>query len=387
MMESGASISHYDEALTAPAGDGSAPLQGMTLFAHERRMALLEGIAIGDVAGATVVDFGVGAWGFGCVFPKLKSCAQAIGLDIAEHALDHSRKITSGEGFLNPPRYEYSNGYAIALPDAGVDLFFCGETIQSIADTRAFLTEAHRVMKPGALAIFTAPNASPWLYRQLDLRWAVGLEHAALPGFDELRDSLEMIFEPVEYLGFNQSLLPGVDEHFPPALQSAWVDAGLDHPRDATGVIAVVRKRADAAPRPAQSVATFGWRDVPVTGSVTQLTLSGAIDGGALDEGSEYRLTVPPGMDRCHLIFWSHDWSGIAEVGDGVKSQLVNLYSHVGGCLRHTVTALDGDELIIRRSGQKDQRSMNDELILFSVVFAGDRAGDDPPAAVWGVTP
>lgn len=234
-------------------------------------------------------------------------------------------------------------------------------------------------MKPGALAIFTAPNASPWLYRQLDLRWAVGLEHVALTDFDQLRDSLEQVFEPVEYLGFNQSLLPGLDEHLPPALQATWVDVGLDNPRDATGVIAVVRKLVDAAALPAQSVETVGWRDVPVSGSVTPMTLSGAVDGGALDEGSEYRLTVPPGMDRCHLIFWSHDWSGIAEVGDGVKSQLVNLYSHVGGCLRHTVSALDGDRLIIRRSGQKDKRSLDNQLILFSVVFAGDRLEEAAP--------
>lgn len=366
--------SHYDATFAEHGGELYEPLEGMNLAAHERRMALLDAIPLGDIANATIVDYGVGSWGFGCIFPKLKKCREAIGFDISEFALEKSRAISIAEGLAATTTYKMSLGYELNIVDSSVDIFFCGECIEHVEDTRAFLTEIHRVLKPGGLAIFTTPNASPWLYRQLDIRWCVGIEHVALMTFDEFKSSLEAFFEPVEYLGFNQSILPGLDAAMPAHLYEAWASTCLDNPRDATSLIGIVRKSASAARLLPQKVEMRSWQNVVANGAIKPVSLSGVSSGGSLCDGAEFHISVPRGMDRCHLIFWGHDWSGFAAVDDGFSVELVNLYSHAGGCIRHTLTGLSGGIITIRRTGQHDARSSAAEVILFRVVFAGDES-------------
>lgn len=367
--------SHYDTMFAEHAGELYEPLEGLNLAAHNRRMALLDSIPLKDIENATVVDYGVGSWGFGCIFPKLKKCRQAIGFDISEIAIQKSRAISENDDALaGKVSYLVSMGYQLELPDNSVDIFFCGECIEHVEDTRAFLTEIHRVMKPGGTAIFTTPNATPWIYRHLDIRWCVGLEHVALMSFDDFKDSLESIFEPVDYLGFNQSILPGLDDHVPPHLQAAWVGSCLSNPRDATSLIGVVRKADEPFALTPQQVVVRDWRDVEAAGAVHPMNLSGSTHGGMLGEDAVFRISVPMGMDRCNLIFWGHDWSGFAEVSDGISKCSVNLYSHAGGCIRHTLTELSGNEITIRPTGAKDDRSMAAQVIFFRAVFAGDQS-------------
>lgn len=366
---------HYDQSFEDQGGELYAPLAGLDLSAHHRRMAILESITLPDIENATVVDYGVGSWGFACIFPNLKKCREAIGFDISEYAIAHSKEVTDHDPELaGKTRYLVSLGYEFALPDNSVDIFFCGECIEHVEDTPAFLTEVHRVLRPGGTAIFTTPNATPWIYRQLDIRWCVGLEHVALLSFEEFRDSLGQFFDPVAFYGFNQSVLPGLDEKLSETLAHAWAGSCLHAPQDATSLIGVVRKPNEAGPRPAQRVVTLGWRDAECSGEFEAVNLSGPIDGGKLIGAAEFRIAVPPDAKRCNLIFWGHDWSGFTEIACGNDSQLANLYSHAGGCIRVILPELKGPEITIRVAGTKDTRSMADQVILFRAVFAGDRA-------------
>ncbi|MCZ8321936.1 MAG: class I SAM-dependent methyltransferase [Novosphingobium sp.] len=365
---------HYEATFADNSGELYAPLAGMDLCAHHRRMAILDSIYLPDIENATVVDYGVGSWGFASIFPNLKACREAIGFDISEVAIARSKEHSDNDPQLaGKTRYLVSLGYELDLPDSSVDIFFCGECIEHVEDTPAFLTEIYRVMKPGGLAIFTTPNATPWAYRQLDLRWCVGLEHVALLTFEEFRESLGQFFEPVAYYGFNQSVLPGLDDKLPDAMAQAWAGTCLYTPQDATSLIGVVRKPADAGPRQAQRVSLFGWRDLEVTGQVEAAVLSGPTDGGKLIGESRYRISIPPGMQRCNIIFWAHDWSGIVKITCGGREVMENLYSHAGGCHRVVLSDLQGPDVIIAPTGQKDDRSLDSQVILFRVVFAGDR--------------
>ena len=58
-------------------------LPAITQASHYRRMALLDALPLGDLSDKVVVDYGVGPWGFACVFPKLHACREAIGIDLS----------------------------------------------------------------------------------------------------------------------------------------------------------------------------------------------------------------------------------------------------------------------------------------------------------------
>lgn len=337
---------HYDRSFEGQDGELYSPLAGLDLCAHNQRMAILESIDLPNIEQATVVDYGVGSWGFACIFPKLKKCGEAIGFDISEYAIARSKEVTDNDPELaGKTRYLVSLGYEFDLTDSSVDIFFCGECIEHVEDTPAFLTEVHRVLKPGGMAIFTTPNATPWAYRQLDIRWCVGLEHVALLTFEEFRDNMAQ----------------------------AWAATCLYAPQDATSLIGVVRKPVRAKTRPAQKVVLLGWRDFAASGAIEAVNLSGSTDGGKLLDDAEFRVAVPAGMERCNLVFWGHDWSGYAEITCGDERWTSNLYSHLGGCVRVVMSDLKASEIVIRAAGTKDARSMADQVILFRAVFAGDR--------------
>lgn len=366
---------HYEQIFDNQDGELYDPLSGINLCAHNRRMAILDSITLPNIEDATVVDYGVGSWGFGCIFPRLKKCKEAIGCDISEVAIARSKQLSDQDPDLaGKTRYFISLGYIFPLPDCSIDIFFCGECIEHIEDTFAFLTEIHRVVKPGGLIIFTTPNATPWVYRQLNLRWCVGLEHVALLSFDEFQNILEQFFDPISYYGFNQSVFPGLDEQIPEKLAQYWAATCLHAPHDATSLIGVMRKSAKAQSLPPQRVEAVEWRDFEIVGEVEAVNLSGPIDGGKLIGNAEFCISVPNGAERCNLIFWGHDWSGFAEIECGEDRQNLNLYSHAGGCIRIVLTELKGSNITIRSTGDKDARSMGYEVIMYRAVFAGNKS-------------
>ncbi|GAA3896125.1 hypothetical protein GCM10022276_13910 [Sphingomonas limnosediminicola] len=363
---------HYDEMFSENDGELYEPLSGLDLIAHNRRMELLDAIKLPELSDAVVVDYGVGSWGFGCIYPRLKECRHAIGFDIAEAALAKSAEVSANDPALTGKTVDYyvSLGYSMQLPDDFVDVFFCGECIEHVEDSSAFLAEVYRVLKPGGLAIFTTPNGDPWTYRQLKIRWCVGFEHVALMNFEEFRDYLERFFEPVEYLGFNQSIIPALDKLVPQDVGESWAVTCRNKPQDATSLIGVVRKSGSLKLEPS-SIAVVDWSEARVSGNAAEpLNLLGNAQGGMLRPGSAYWVDVPDGMTRANVILWGHPWSGHARVRYGDDEEIANLYSHAGGCFRVVLEGLKGGVLLIEPTGDRDPRSNDDQIILYRVVFA-----------------
>ena len=257
----------------------------------------------------------------------------------------------------------------MALPDNSVDVFFCGECIEHVEDSNAFLAEVYRVMKPGGIAIFTTPNADPWIYRQLKVRWCVGFEHVALMDFAEFRRYLEAFFEPIEYIGFNQSILPGLDGQVPEELGRYWATSCRNDPQDATSLIGVVRKTG-MNKLPESRVEIVDWSEAQVDGAPPEaMNLLGSSTGGMIRTPNAFTIDVPQGMTRANVILWSHPWSGHARITCGEHEQIDNLYSHAGGCYRVVLDNLSGDQLRIEPAGTRDPRSHDDQIILYRVVF------------------
>jgi hypothetical protein len=76
---------------------------------HTRRVELLERLDIGDVTKMTVVDFGMGSWGFAAPFPKLQGCARAIGMDISPYAIKLSEQMVAEQ---KPPYWQSFSAYS-----------------------------------------------------------------------------------------------------------------------------------------------------------------------------------------------------------------------------------------------------------------------------------
>jgi SAM-dependent methyltransferase len=367
-----ATAAAYDEGF---AGDGElyGELTPMLRAAHERRMALLDELDVGDLSRATVVDYGVGSWGFAAVYPRLHGCAQAVGMDISAEALRRSAALPPPAG-LDPGRVRYvvSRGDDLDLADDSVDVFFAGECIEHVEATEPFLDEVHRVLRPGGRFVLTTPNADALLYRIDGERYCVGPEHVALMGYAELLRYLAPAFEVEVAWGFNGSLRRDldVDPSLDPAIATAWAAQLRDDPDLASGLVVMARPRAGYVPA-RQRVRHVHATDAAFerTGTWHALPLHRSMQGLAALEG-DASLSARFDGSGAVLLLWCHDWSGRAWVSlDGEPAEEVDLWSPVGGFVRVVRTGLapGPHRLTVARAGTRHPRSQGDQVIAYAV--------------------
>lgn len=364
---------HYESAFTKNDGEIYGEMSKLDVAAHTRKLEILSGIALPDLRDATVLDYGVGSWGFGCIFDRIKQCKVGIGIDVSSAAIAMSEKISSADPALAGTTVKYltSSGYDINLPDNSVDLVFCGECIEHIEETTAFLSELYRILKLGGLAIFTTPNSDPWLYRQFNIRWCMGFEHVALMDHSTFKHELEKYFHIINITGFNHSLHPQIDWQLDERFINRWARIGYDNPADATSMIATVRK-VDPDLYKKQKVIIAEAGTLPTSTTAQSVELEPDIFGVAVEVDNGFAIPVPAGMTRCQLIFWAHSWSGIVQIINGTETRDVDLHSTVAGCWRESLDVAT-DEIIVRPSGRASPDSMGTQAILYRAVFGGEQ--------------
>jgi SAM-dependent methyltransferase len=374
-------LTEYYENAFSQAGDGGSIYKPMTVLeraGHERKAALLSGIELPDLSKATVVDYGVGSWGFGCVFPKLKDCQHAIGIDVSQTAADQSHRISLADPALAGKTLSFftSDGYDIALPDASADIVFAGECIEHIEDTEAFLAELWRILKPGGTVIFTTPNERPGLYRKLGLKWAMGLEHVALMDSRTLLEKIGKLFVLEVTKGYTSTIHPETD-------------SSIDDPEFASEVAKMCEDRFDLASGlivMARKIDLIGFQPIKFQHFIVEsesaigvpdhrdLSLFGETLGRmSIGTDSHLLVPIPEGAQRCQLILWSHPWSGSVNISLMHCELEVDLYSQDSGCMRVTLDAsqLVGSNTIrLDAVSSKDPRSQGGEVIFFRAVYA-----------------
>lgn len=116
-------------------------------WAWERRRALLLGEAR---PGERVLDLGCGAGRF--VAALRAAGADPVGVEIAEAALERARRNAPGADL----RAIEPDG-SLPLEHASVDLVWCSEVLEHVADTAHALLEARRVLRPGGRLLVTVP--------------------------------------------------------------------------------------------------------------------------------------------------------------------------------------------------------------------------------------
>ena len=116
-------------------------------WAWERRRSLL----LGEVrAGERVLDLGCGAGRF--VAALRDAGAEAVGVELAEAALERARRNAPGADL----RLVEPDG-SLPLDHASVDLVWCSEVLEHVADTAYLLLEVRRVLRPGGRLLVTVP--------------------------------------------------------------------------------------------------------------------------------------------------------------------------------------------------------------------------------------
>jgi SAM-dependent methyltransferase len=337
-------------------------------------MALLDGLPIGDVSRSVCVDYGVGSWGFACVYERLQHCAEAIGIDISSVALAESERVSRTGTFPYGSRFRYlqSSGESLPLQNGTADIFFAGESIEHVENTDVFLDEVHRVLKPGGRFILTTPNWNAYLYRRSGQRFGIGPEHVALMDYDELLHCVEPRFAVEQALGFNHSVQPQLDAIVDsPDFAAEWAAMFEQKPRLATGVILLGRRRDDyqslyrAGHRFAHDDPGIVWRGVWDDADL-HCALRARRSLGDLND--EMRLEFD-GTDLIVLL-WAHDWSGRALISIDGDVTPFDLYSSRGGFVRFQPHGLDPGQhvLSIRPAEDANPASAGREIMVHAVI-------------------
>ena len=113
----------------------------------ERRRALLLGEAR---PGERVLDLGCGAGRF--VAALRDAGADPVGVELAEAALERARGNAPGADLRR-----LADDGSLPLEHASVDLVWCSEVLEHVADTAHLLLEVRRVLRPGGRLLATVP--------------------------------------------------------------------------------------------------------------------------------------------------------------------------------------------------------------------------------------
>lgn len=167
--------------------------------------------------------------------------AKVVGVDLSETAVQLARAN------LDTHRVRGSvmvaDGARLPLPNDSTDVLYAHGVLQYSANPRAIVTEAHRVLRPGGIAIFMVYNRVSWLMA-LSRVMNVDLEHADAPGLRlySIREFRQLID------GFRQAAI--IPERFP-------VKSRLHHGWKAAVYNGVFVGLFNALPR--AFVRPFGW--------------------------------------------------------------------------------------------------------------------------------
>jgi len=116
-------------------------------WAWRQRRAMLVADA---TSGERVLDLGCGAGRF--VGALRDAGADPVGVEIAEAALERARRNVPGADL----RLVEPDG-SLPLEHASVDLVWCSEVLEHVADTDSLLLEVRRVLKKGGRLLVTVP--------------------------------------------------------------------------------------------------------------------------------------------------------------------------------------------------------------------------------------
>lgn len=147
-------------------------------YHFEKLHHLLGLVRFDEWKGKDVLDVGCGAGVEVVRFAR--AGAHITGVDIAGSAVALARQNLEQQGLS--AHLDVADGEHLPYPDASFDLVFAHGVVQYTGDDRRMVAEVHRVLRPGALAIFQGYNRISWL-NALSKVMKTPLEHEDAPVF------------------------------------------------------------------------------------------------------------------------------------------------------------------------------------------------------------
>jgi SAM-dependent methyltransferase len=353
-------------------------LTEITKAGHFKRMELLRQLRIEDIEKKIAVDFGSGSWGFACIYEKLRYARIGISFDISYNALLQSEKKDKLRQINNVFLYATSTNEIIPLKNNCIDIFFGGEVIEHIENPLFFLQEIQRVMKPGGDLIITTPNVDAYLYKINNLKYCIGSEHIGLMNYDTLIKYVTSFFSIQSCFGFESSLFKWFDNKFKDERYIKTLqENAYDKPDIASGIV-LHAKKEKALTKP-----KFDGRiKQEIFCDDLKISYSGNHDNAHLFEEifgirlyTNATAEFPVYNKWLVLLFWSHDWSGKAEIYiNNVLREIQNLYNIDNGFFRsefelQTEDCKEGQAFVkIRCSDEKDERSKGNQIIFYKAI-------------------
>jgi len=145
-------------------------------YHFEKLHHLLRLVAFDGYRGRSVLEVGCGA---GVDLARFaKGGAQVTGVDLSASAIDLARANFEQQGLEG--RFDVADGERLPFPDTSFDLVFAHGVVQYTANPQQLVAECHRVLKPGAEAVFQVYNRISWL-NALSKLMKVPLEHDDAP--------------------------------------------------------------------------------------------------------------------------------------------------------------------------------------------------------------
>jgi 2-polyprenyl-3-methyl-5-hydroxy-6-metoxy-1,4-benzoquinol methylase len=187
--------SAYHESLWEGIPEGLAPSDAGLREAFLLRHLRAEGERLGR--GARVLDLGCGEGHF--AGPIMRAGADLVAVDVAEKPLRRAR--------ASNPRLELrlvEPGEPLPFEDSSFDVVWSGETIEHVADTGQWLSEARRVLCSGGILLLSTPDHGLLSRLRLAIR-----ERAFAAHFDPRSDHLRfytrrMLVELLDDFGFGE---------------------------------------------------------------------------------------------------------------------------------------------------------------------------------------
>jgi len=145
-----------------------------------RRRFLLDEVS----AGERVLDVGCGEGWFASELAV--AGARVLGLDVAEEPL---RRARGRDPQLDLRLMDPDDSWPVE--DARYDVVWAGETLEHVADTAGWLSEARRALIPGGRLLLSTPD-----HGRLALLWLACSRRAYAAHFDPLSDHLRFYTRP-----------------------------------------------------------------------------------------------------------------------------------------------------------------------------------------------